>query len=148
VTLEFTTSDQVKVLCDSDYLTTILGILPVEKTNTNNNTTEESFVYQFPCKCVHPPHLDFVHSFVVYTDVCEFVLTGGTQTQHLARFPVRGEPGQHVAYVANPPNYLPVKFNEVPEIYIKLVDYYGNNLPFSRRHRNVVSVKLHFRKRV
>jgi hypothetical protein len=149
-TLEFTTSERftsIHIICDSNYLSSVLGITPVMEVCTNGRDSELSYVYQFPCKSILPPRLDFVHSFVVYSDVCEFVLTGGTETQHLARFPVRGESGQHVAYVANPPSYLPVRSTEVPSIYINLVDYYGNNLPFSRRHINVVSVKLHFRKR-
>jgi hypothetical protein len=105
------------------------------------------YLYEYPCLSSNPFRFDFVHSFIVYSTIDEHVLTGGSMTEHLVRFPVSSEPSQHLANVANPPSYVAVSSNEVSSIYIQLNDYYGNILPFSARHRNIVSAKLHFRKR-
>jgi hypothetical protein len=137
----------IEIVCDSPYLSTILGIDWVLELQSKANPQEKSYVYRFPCSSVRPPRLDFVQSFIVYSDVGDYIQTGGILTPHLARFPVTAAPGAQVSYVANPPCYVPVTRTHIDSILLQLYDPYGEPPPFSTRHECIVSVKLHFRLR-
>ena len=107
---------------------------------------ETSYVYEFPCESVKPARLDSVNSLIVYSDVGEFLDTGGMLTRHLARFDVTDRPGQQVSYAPNQPIYVPVAKSDIDYITIFLRDEYGRIPPFAVGHDCSVSVKLHFRK--
>ena len=104
-------------------------------------------MYRFPCTSIRPPRLDVVQSFIVYSDVGDYIHTGDVLSKHLARFPVNAAPGATVSYNANHPSFVPVSRTRIDSIYIQLNDTYGNYPPFSERSDNVVSVKLLFQKR-
>jgi hypothetical protein len=106
---------------------------------------ETSYVYEFPCESVQPARLDTVNSLIVYSDVGEYLDTGGMLTRHLARFDVSDRPGQQVSYAPHQPIYVPVSKSEIDYITIYLRDEYGRVPPFSKDHDCSVSVKLHFR---
>ena len=106
---------------------------------------ENCYVYEFPAAGTRPPRLDFVRSFIVYSNVGEYIETGGTLTPHLASFAVNAEPGTQVSYVANPPTFVPISQSYIDSIYIQLNDEHGKPPPFSTNHLNSVCVKLRFR---
>jgi len=74
--------------------------------------------------------LDTTTTLFIYSDIIKYQYVGDTQAPLMGVCPVTGRDGEQCHYVFNPPFYIPLNTQSIPTIELKVMDDYGEIIPF------------------
>ena len=101
-----------------------LGLRPVGDTGTDSN------FFMSPTIPYRRSRLDTTTTLFIYSDIIKYQYVGDTQAPLMGVCPVTGRDGDQCHYVFNPPFYIPLNTQSIPTIEVKVMDDYGDIIPF------------------
>ena len=95
-----------------------------------------------------PPAINHIRSIYLYSDIIRDQIVGNTLCPLLGVLPVQTSENTLQSYWAfNPPYYMPIRYNRLNTMTIKLCSETGEAIPFLKENAGHVIVRMNFRRK-